>query len=353
MAEEAFLKRKLSFLLLVLAMNISLTVVGVMFFPSPSGNVTLGEGYLFTFAHITDSHLPKSAHTNGRVFEWLANESNVSFVVHTGDVVDDALDESAWEEAHRYFHQLGNRCSWAVLAGNHDVVSWKGVNLADYERHSGSSSTNQHVVVEDRLLFILLSWDDIEGAISEERLEWMDSVIQNHSDMLVVVCLHPHLFGLSLLNVLGAPNYDQIWRHMDNHDNVVMTLCGHIHRNWVQIHSTGRREIWSISTEALMDRGYIRLFDVYQDRIEVYAYSPFTDQAYANPLDRFTIDLNPDSHDADKDLWGNNLDYMPTHPLVPNGIIASVALAVGLVAYWKSSHDVKASPRSADDGIER
>jgi len=95
MVEEAFLKRKLSFLLLALAVDFSLTVVGVIFYPSPSGNVTLGEGYLFTFAHITDSHLPKSEQTNERVSEWLAKESNVSFVVHTGDIVDNALDESA------------------------------------------------------------------------------------------------------------------------------------------------------------------------------------------------------------------------------------------------------------------
>ena len=87
-----------------------------------------------------------------------------------------------------------------------------------------------------------------------------------------------------------------------------------------------------------MDRGYIRLFDVYRERIEVYAYSPWTDQTYFSPLDRFTIGLSSDNYDADGDLWANNLDYMPTHPLIPNGILASLALAISLIVYWKRKY---------------
>jgi len=332
------LKRELGILLVGLILDFSLLAVGVMFCPSISGNAILEEGCLFTFAHITDSHLPRSREINERVFEWLVEESNVSFVVHTGDIVDNALDETAWEDAYYYFQQLGNRCSWRVLAGNHDAMSWRGVDLANHERYFGNDSTNQHIVVGDKLLFILFSWNDMEGRISNERLEWMDSIIQDNSEMFAIVCLHPHLFGLSLLNILGAPNYDEIWSHIDWHGNVVMTLCGHIHRNWVQIHSSGIHETWSISTEALMNRGYIRLFDIYQDRIEVYAYSPWTGQTYFSPLDRFTIDLSSHNYDVDGDLWANNLDYMPTHPLVPNGIFVSLALAISLIVYWKHKY---------------
>jgi hypothetical protein len=110
-----------------------------------------------------------------------------------------------------------------------------------------------------------------------------------------------------------------------------MTLCGHIHFNWVQI--KGMHNVWSISTEALKDRGYVRLFNVYQDRIEIYAYSPWTNQKFTGSLDCFIIELGSNNYDVDGDLWANTLDIFPTHPLIPNGILFSLALAVSLIIW--------------------
>ena len=318
-------------ILLLLIMNLAV-IVSLFVYSSPSV-ASSGEGYLFAFAHITDSHLLTSESITEKAISWLAAQDNISFVVHTGDIVDRPSDEMAWEAAYRYMHQLDNRCDWAVLAGNHDVLSWRGLDEANYERHFGNS-TDQHIIIEDRLLFVLLGWDNFDGSISKERLEWMDSIIEKHERMKTVICLHPHLFGLSLLNIFGLPNYEEVWRHIDRHDNVIITLSGHIHLNWVQVRSSGRREVWAISTEALKDRGYIRLFSVYEDRIEVSAYSPWTNQTYSGPLDRFTITLNNYDTDGDGDFWGNSSDPMPTHPLVPNGILASLATTIMLLVYW-------------------
>jgi len=89
---------------------------------------------------------------------------------------------------------------------------------------------------------------------------------------------HAYPYGYPFLNFLRAANADELWSHIDKHDNVVMTISGHIHANWLSIHVNRRSKVWSISTEALAAKGYIRLFDVYEGRIEVYAYSPWTNK---------------------------------------------------------------------------
>lgn len=322
------MKRMDPFLIMILVVNFGVTSVVLYLYPSASGD--LDERPLFVFAHITDSHLSHSKEILGKVVDWLAIQ-DISFVVHTGDIIGNPYDKTAWKEASQYMHQLDNRCNWAVLSGDNDIQSGR-FDLSNYERYFGNNSMNQYFSVENKLLFILLGWNNMDGSISQEWLEWMDAIIESHKNMHVVICLHPHLFGPAFLNIQGAPNYEEVWNHIENHDNVIMTLCGHIHLNWVQIHADEERQVWSVSTEALKDRGYIRLFNVYEDRIEVHAYSPWANQTFSSTLDRFTVELS-NNRDVDGDLWENALDVMPTHPLVPNVVLISLAIAISLLVY--------------------
>jgi len=85
-------------------------------------------------------------------------------------------------------------------------------------------------------------------------------------------------------------------------------------------------------------KGHIRLFDVYEDRIEVYAYSPWTNKMYTGPLDHFTTELSSSNHDVDGDLWTDESDIMPTHPLVPDAIVAWLATMIGGSACWAAQY---------------
>jgi len=332
------MKRKDIFLLLALILNPAIMSVATIMYPSPSGSDTSSKkGYLFTFAHITDSQFSGSSAIFERTTSWLASQENVSFVVHTGDIVNNPFDEATWKKAYEYMHQLDG-VRWVTLAGDDDVLYRDRIDSANYKKYFGNESYDQYVVVEGRLLFILFSWNTLDGSISRERLQWMDETIRQHGDLSVVICLHPYLFG-SFLNyispeTLSVPNVEEVWSHIDQHENVIMTLSGHIHRNWVYIHANSKSKVWSISTEALFQKGYIRLFDVYNDKIEVHSYSPWTDQQYTSVLDCFTVELNPENNDVDGDLWGDSLDIMPTHPLVPNGIFISATITITILAYW-------------------
>jgi len=318
---------------MILVANFGVTAAALFLFPSVSGD--LDERFLFAFAHITDTHLPQSKRIVEKVVDWLAVQ-NISFVVHTGDIVNNPYDETGWIDAYKYMHQLDNRCDWAVLPGDNDLQ--ERLDQTNYEMYFGNDSMDQYFLVENKFLFILLGWNNRGGSISQERLEWMDATIDDHRNLPVVICLHTHLFGLSSVNILGVPNYAELWYHINMHENAIMTLSGHIHLNWIQIRSHDEHQVWSISTEALKDKGYIRLFKVYKDRVEVHAYSPWTNQAYSSALDRFTIDLTSNNRDADGDWWGNSIDIMPTHPLVPNGVLVSLAIAMLLLAYRIHAH---------------
>ncbi len=322
-----------SLLVSILIFDFIFLAVAFVLWPSSGGSINHEKGYLFTFAQITDSHLPRSKAINEKAVAWLAAQENISFVVHTGDIVDQHSEKTAWEDAYNLMHTLDNTSSWAVLAGNHDVAD--GIfDLTNYMQYFGNNSIDQYFIIEDKLLFILLSWNNTDGSITNQRLEWMDGIIESYEEKQAVICLQPHLFGLSVLNILGAPNYAEIWNHISKHKNVVIVLSGHIHMNWVRTYNIGEGDVWAISTEAVTDKGYIRLFDVYKDKIEVYAYSPWTNQTYLGPLDRFTIKLASVGYDADGDLWGNSLDLMPTHPLIPNGLLTSLGIAIIVTVHF-------------------
>jgi hypothetical protein len=102
----------------------------------------------------------------------------------------------------------------------------------------------------------------------------------------------------------------------------------------VQIYVSREKKIWLTSAAPLEREGYVRLFDVYEDRIEVYAFSPLTGKTYNGVLDRFTIWLNSESLDEDGDFWSDGLDLMPTHPLVPNIIPLQALVAATIITYY-------------------
>lgn len=313
-----------------------------MIFPPYNHIVNRSEGYLFTFAQITDTQFSGSNLIFENTTSWLAQKGNVSFVIHTGDIVNAPSDEESWKNAYKYMHQLDNKCIWAVLAGDDDVLRGNQVDLGNFEKYFGSNEKDQYFIVGNKLLFIFLSWINLDGSISKERLEWMDNILQVHSDIPAIICLHPTLFGLPILtNIVGTPNEAEIWTHLDKHENVIMILSGHAHYNWIRVRDNGKKEVWCISTEWLNAEGYVRLFDVYEDRIEVYAYSPWKGKSFTGPLDCFTISVNSNQHDSDGDLWSNGIDVMPTHPMVPNVLIIQASLITAIIIYWVKKRTIQ------------
>ena len=232
--------------------------------------------------------------------------------------------------------------NWTVLAGNHDVQDNDGaqVNFNLYRQYFGDDADNTFYVVNNRFLFILLSWTTRDGSIPLLTLDWMDRTIEAHSNLSVVVCLHAYLYPYSLLNLekinslpLTVPNAKEVWDHLNRHENVAMTLSGHLHDNWVRINTNNGHEAWCISSSALKDEGYVRLFDVYEDRIEVRGYSPWTNENHSGSLDRFTVSLISKNNDVDGDFWSNSEDIMPTEAFVPNMLIAGAAAFISLVGF--------------------
>ena len=327
------MKKRNRLLLLCLVIGIVLTVTLTLLYPSPSGSNQVSDGSLFSFAQMTDSQFSGS----NTIFEkttWWLSQNNFSLIIHTGDIVGSASDETSWRKAYQYMHQLDNKTTWVAIAGDDDVLVRRGVSFTNYERFLGNA-TDQYVVIENRILFIFLNTLSEGGEVSTERLDWMDQVIENHNDLLVVLCLHHSIFEFPFVYGLSASNAGEIWNRLIQHENVILTLSGHVHLSWVRVKANQDNGVWALSTEALLYRGYVRLFDVYEDRLEVSAYSAWENKSYMGTLDRFTIRLNAADNDEDRDLWSNGADMMPTHPLVPNGIICSAVIETTIIMYWQ------------------
>jgi hypothetical protein len=109
------MKKRNRLLLLCLVIGIILTVTLTLLYPSPAGSNQVNDGCLFSFTQITDSQFSGS----NAIFEkttWWLSQKNLSLVIHTGDIVGSASEETSWRNAYQYMHQLDNKTKWVAIA---------------------------------------------------------------------------------------------------------------------------------------------------------------------------------------------------------------------------------------------
>jgi hypothetical protein len=269
--------------------------------------------------------------------EWLAEHADdldIPFVAHLGDVVDRAGTPKEWEAADRAMATLDDAdLPYSILAGNHDVldsaddrfddqydlteepfVKWFGTErAAGQSTYGGSDPTgfNQFHIFEgggQEFLVLALGW-----RASDASLAWADRVIADHPTLPVILTTH------SLLNIQPdgvTPKEDgyglRLWdRLIRDNDQIFLTFNGHFHGS-TQLTKTN--DFGHPVTEVLMDyqmayeggNGYLGLleFDLTNNRIAVQTASPWVtwkptasltsyDQPFLEePNQQFTLDID-------------------------------------------------------------
>ena len=179
---------------------------------------------------------------------------NIKAVLHMGDIVNRNTVEQ-WEVAKEGNDYIKN-IPYIPMMGNHD-------NLEDYEKYvrfedykdkdyfggtfkdKSLSQFYWFVNVDKRkYLFISLGW-----APSWEALDWASEIIEKHQDKNVVIishalmhrngCLLQKHHNYSITSYEGYESYPegyQIWEHFKKHQNVVLTLSGHISSSDISIY---------------------------------------------------------------------------------------------------------------------
>ncbi|GAB3408135.1 hypothetical protein GCM10027515_24980 [Schumannella luteola] len=250
--------------------------------------------------------------------QWIADhadELNIPFVAHLGDVVDQVGQSGEWDAADRAMTVLEDaKIPYSIQPGNHDVLDSSDNKMdtsydlarepylqhfpvsraAEQDAFGGADSTglNRYSLFEAQgqtFMLLQLSW-----RASDETLAWADSVLKQHPDVPVIMTSH------EVLNIAAdgvSPSETgyglRLWDgFIRSHDQVFLTLNGHFHG---ATRLTKTNDFGNPVTEILWDyqmayeggNGYLGLleFDLSGDRIVARTGSPWV---LSKPTDALT-----------------------------------------------------------------
>jgi predicted phosphodiesterase len=222
--------------------------------------------------------------------EWVlanAEDKNIVFVTHLGDVVDDGTDEAQWEFAMAALRPLldQDELPFSIVRGNHDDSEFFLRNLPTE-------------LVEDRSWFVDVSPSElcqaqiftVEGVAflhvslqydpTADDIAWANELLSRPTfqRMPVIVSTHDYMYygGRSRIG-------RTIWEgFVERNPAVFMVLCGHNHTEYAQVdHNLAGRPVYQMLSDyqgrAFGGNGLMRLItiDPVNDKIEVKTFSPW------------------------------------------------------------------------------
>jgi hypothetical protein len=259
----------------------------------------------------TQYYSEKYPYIYSNITDWIAakqDELNISYVIHTGDIVDNFQILNEWINASKSMRELdAAKIPYGVLAGNHDNALsnfhlFYNLFFGRWRSHknglfAGSIFGNQNhydlfSINNSDFIVLYLSY-----GISSFEFIWADTILQQHADRHAIIAVHAYierggdyiLQGAKIFNELVVPN-----------DNVFMVLCGHKHDVELNTKTIENRTVYEIlanyQSEPLGGSGYIRLlqFAIEDELLYVKTYSPYLDDYNYHPPedDEFILDLN-------------------------------------------------------------
>lgn len=321
-----------------------------------------------------------------------ADELNIPFAVHVGDVVDVVGQESGWRAADESMQILDDAgVPYAILAGNHDVrnasnsVVDTDYDLADepfletfpveraeaHDAFGGADPTglNRYSIFEaegQEYLVLSLNW-----RVSDATLAWASDVLEAHSDLPTIIASHD-IISIQNDGVTGetSPNGERIWDALINdNDQVFLTLNGHYHGSAkVERQNAAGNTVTQILTDHQMayegGNGYMNLleFDITNGQINVNTISPWVVSkpddkltSYDTPVltganEQYSIPMDFESRFADfttappthGDLSARAIEILtegfegaPESALLPAGNEHDYVQAEGTLAHWQ------------------
>lgn len=262
------------------------------------------EPYDFSFVWMSDTQYYSESYPEiyQQNVQWIVDQQkdmNIQYVIHTGDIVDEADQEYQWIEADKDMKVLEDaKIPYGVLAGNHDVThqtgdyshywQWFGEDRFKVQPTFGESYQNNRghydLVSAGGVDFIIvyMGWN-----IGDAEIDWVNEVVQQHPDRKAILAFHEYL----LVSGNRAPIADEIYeRVVIPNKNVFATLSGHYHDAETLVDEiddngdgTPDRKVYQMLADYQGAEkgglGYMRLlqFDTKNDKVYVKTYSPLLD----------------------------------------------------------------------------
>lgn len=211
----------------------------------------------FSLVQITDTQFLSDEHPAlyDNLTSWIVNKSealNLTMVVHTGDIVQEANSTYDWENANYAMMTLYNASiPYCWNAGNHDQFfanntigngnpnsSWLGGN---YPAFNATIMRQKPYWVADifdgKNTAVQFAWGNyhfmiinIEYNANQTVLDWMQTLIECNPNVNIIVATHDFLNGAGTYGTLKKD--DVVWannfeKFLNNFPNVFMTINGH------------------------------------------------------------------------------------------------------------------------------
>jgi len=193
-------------------------------------------------AQITDTHLLPEGRKLGNLIDTSAQlEAAVrrlnrlttppDAVLVTGDLTDDGERES--------YSVLRERlaaldCPFYLIPGNHDR---RRALVEAFSDHAYLPRTGfLHYAIEDHAVR-LIALDTLvegreDGALCEDRLAWLDTVLAAEPDRPTLIFMHhpPFESGIWWMDAMGLSGAGRLGTVLGGHPQVRLVVCGHVHR---------------------------------------------------------------------------------------------------------------------------
>jgi len=288
------------------------------------------DPYDFTFVWMSDTQYYSESYPEiyKKNVQWVVDQQqamNIRYVIHTGDIVDDADQEYQWINANEAMKPLDESgIPYGVLAGNHDVSHQSGDyshfwahygedRFKNQPTYGGSYQNNRghYDLISaggNDFIIVYMGWN-----IGDDEIDWVNDVVKQYPDRKAILAFHEYL----LVSGNRAPIADKIFeRVVVPNKNVIATLSGHYHDAETlvdEIDDNGDgipdRKVYQILADyqgaEMGGLGYIRLlqFDLDHNKIHVKTYSPYLDDYnYYDPAEY----PGKDEFDMDVDLGAMN-----------------------------------------------
>jgi hypothetical protein len=261
--------------------------------------------YDFAFAWETDTqyYAESFPYHYDNMNQWIVDNADalkIRYVVHTGDIVDDADMTGEWQNADhsmKIFDDAG--MPYGVLAGNHDVFAgmerygnyWQYFGEQRFTGkpwYGGSYKNNlghYDLLTEngEDFLILYMSWD-----IYTDEINWINSVLAQYPDRKAILCFHRYLNVTDPNNLLDYNGQLIQSEVVAKNKNVIAVLNGHYHGASVETDTydddgdgTKDRTVYQICTDYQSDpeggSEYIKFlyFDLAGNKVYVNSYSPY------------------------------------------------------------------------------
>jgi len=241
--------------------------------------------------------------------QWIIDnmdELNIKFVIHEGDIVEDANDDTQWNRANKSMSVLDGKVPYGILPGNHDE------NITEYEEYfpaerygnysywggSCDHNTNNYQLFSGLgmdFIVINLGWKP-----DSDDIIWANEILKSYSERKAIVVTHGYMDKRATREI---PQFDSsyIWNDLIvPNRNVFLVLCGHTHSEARRMDVIDERTVHQLLAD-YQDRpnggdGWLRIIEFRENKTKasnldlvIKTYSPFLNKYETDEDSQFEL----------------------------------------------------------------